>query len=97
MWNQLGLAIALAVAAVAWHRSRSQGGYYDEDVYGMTPATHRRYALASLSFAFYFGAAWRLGGTVQGLGGLTVYAVVVILYGASFLRGAEEDEGTQGK
>ena len=57
----------------------------------MTAAVHRRYALVSLAFAALFAGAWLLHGTVEGLAGLTVYILLVIIYGASFLRGAEED------
>jgi hypothetical protein len=92
-WNAVGLALSLAVGVLAWLRAGARGGHYDAGVYAMTPAVHRRYALVSAAFALYFAGAWLLHGNVEGVAGLTVYALVVIIYGTSFLRGAEEDEG----
>ena len=48
MWKAVGILIALAVAIAAWNRGRAAGGHYDADTYGMTPQTHRRYALGGL-------------------------------------------------
>jgi hypothetical protein len=92
MWNAIGAVAALAVAAVAWLRSRSAaGGFYDEGVYGMAPAVHRRYALASAGFAIFFAAALVARADGIGLAVLGIYAVVAILYASSFLRGASDD------
>lgn len=93
MWSVAGLVLALALASIAWFRSRTRGGHYDAAVYAMTPAVHRRYALVSLAFATFFAVTLAMRASGAGLAGLTVYALVVLLYGASFLRGAEEDDG----
>ncbi len=93
MWNAAGFAIALALCALASWRSRARGGFYDAEVYGMTPATHRSYAAISLAFAVFFAVAWWRNLGSAGLYALAVYAVIVIFYGTSFLRGAYEDEG----
>lgn len=89
-WSAAGCAGALACAALAWHKSRARGGFYDAHVYGMSPATHRRYAWAFCGFAALFAVltAARIDSVVA-LGALTLAAV---FYGASFLRGAEERE-----
>ncbi|MGZ3498221.1 MAG: hypothetical protein ACXWNK_05210 [Vulcanimicrobiaceae bacterium] len=93
MWSLIGAILALAVSGFAWQRSRSpKATFYERDVYDMTPAVHRRYAVASLAFAILFivGAAWP---RVPAVPLLAVYAVVAILYLASFVRGATgEDE-----
>ncbi len=51
MWGALGLVLALFTAQFAWRRSlRETVNFYASDVYGMSRSTHRRYALASLTF-----------------------------------------------
>lgn len=90
MWSFLGLALALVVAAAAWRRSATRGGYYDEELYAMTSRTHRRYALTSLAFAACFALAYALRIEAIGIAALTVYAVIAALYGSSFLRGAAD-------
>jgi hypothetical protein len=93
MWNIGGLALSLAIAAIAVLRSRASGGYYDAEVYGMLPATHRRYAAISLAFASFFAVAWALHAAAAGLAALTVYVLIAIFYVTSFLRGyADVDE-----
>lgn len=89
-WSLAGLAGALALAAVAWWRSRSPGGFYDREVYGMSARSHRRYAAIGLMFAAYFAAtlAWGLG--TAGIAGLALYAVVAVFYATSFLQGAPD-------
>ena len=57
MYSIAGLVLALGVAAAAWQRSRSAGGFYDAQVYGMDRATHRRYCAISLGFAAFFALA----------------------------------------
>jgi hypothetical protein len=91
MWNLIGAVAALAVGAVAWRRSHAAaGGFYDEGVYGMAPAIHRRYALAGLAFAIYFIAAFALHASTAGMAGLAVFALIAILYASSFIRGASD-------
>ena len=54
------------------------------------PAHHRRYAAVSLAFAVALGIAFALRATFVGLIVLAVYAVIVILYFSSFIRGASD-------
>jgi len=91
MWNTVGIALALTIAAVAIVRSRAKGGYYDTEVYGMVPATHQRYAAISLAFAGFFGVALALGAQTAGTVALAAYALIALLYGTSFLRGFSDD------
>ncbi|MHB1549904.1 MAG: hypothetical protein ACYDG0_10180 [Vulcanimicrobiaceae bacterium] len=93
MWSYAGLLCALGTGAVAWLRSRTANGtFYERDVYGMTPRSHRRYAYASAIFALYFiASAFRP--SLPAVPALAVFAVVAILYASSFVRGATgEDE-----
>lgn len=92
MWSLAGLIAALAMALFAWSRSRRPGGYYDVEVYAMTARTHRGVALAALAFAVCFAATFALRIESVAIVGLAVYVVVATFYGASFLRGASEDE-----
>jgi len=90
MWNLIGVAAALGIAALAWRSSRSAGGFYAAGVYGMAPAIHRRYAVAGLSFAACFALAFAFHATLAGLYGLAIFAVIAILYLSSFVRGASD-------
>jgi hypothetical protein len=92
IYNVAGVALALGVAAIAWARSRSAGGFYDRELYGMDAAAHRRYAIASLAFAAYFAAAYVARSAAAGIAGLALYAVVAVLYVASFLQGARDPD-----
>ena len=92
MWSLAGLTVALAMALLAWWKSRNEGGYYDAHVYAMTARSHRGFALAGLAFAAFFAATFALGRESVGTVGLGVFAVVAIFYTASFLRGASDDE-----
>jgi hypothetical protein len=85
-----GVILALAVGTVAWQRSRSTGGFYDREVYGMAPAAHRRYALVSLGFATFFVVAYGLRSSAAGLAGLALYALIAVFYATSFLQGAPD-------
>ena len=91
MWSLIGLAIAVAIAAFAWHRGGA-GGYYDAQVYAMTARTHRGYALTSLAFAAFFAVTFALKRNAAGVAGLALYAVIAIFYITSFLRGASDEE-----
>lgn len=93
MWNIGGLALALFIAAIAFLRSRTRGGYYDAELYGMSPSTHRRYAAISLAFALFFAIAWSLHARAPGLVALAIYAVIALLYVTSFLRGYADNDG----
>ncbi len=93
MWNMGGLALALFIAAIAFLRSRTRGGYYDAELYGMAPSIHRRYAAISLAFALFFAIAWGLHAQASGLVALAIYAVIALLYLTSFLRGYADTDG----
>ncbi|MGA8325804.1 MAG: hypothetical protein WB757_06975 [Candidatus Cybelea sp.] len=90
IWSAAGALLALLLAAVAWRRSRSKGGFYDVEVYAMTPQIHRRYALLSLAFAAYFAATLALHKASAGIAGLVLYALIAVLYATSFLQGAPD-------
>lgn len=88
----VGAFVSLLLAAAAYLRSRGTGGFYDRDVYGMTEASHRRYALMALAFgvAFAIAAEWFAGiATVWLYAGFVLFAV---FYLTSYLRGAHEDD-----
>jgi hypothetical protein len=90
-WSVAGLGLALAVGAIALRCSRSPGGFYDRGVYGMSAASHRRYATISLAFAVYFAATFAFRYDVAGIAGLALYALVAVFYAASFLQGAPDE------
>ena len=92
MWSLAGLVAALCMALFALLRSRRAGGYYDAQVYEMTARTHRAYAIAALAFVAFFGATFALRAESVAVMGMAVFAVAAAFYGASFLRGASEDE-----
>jgi hypothetical protein len=87
----IGLGVALVVAAAAWRCSRSPGGFYDRETYGMDSSAHKRYAALSLVFAAYFAATYALGLGPAGIAGLALYALIAVFYAASFLRGASDE------
>jgi hypothetical protein len=92
IWSLAGLVLAFGIAVAALYRSRARGGFYDTQVYGMTSASHRRYALVSLAFAAYFvcTVAWHL--ETAGIAGLALYALIAVFYATSFLRGFADDD-----
>jgi hypothetical protein len=92
MWAAAGLVLSLAAAVFALYRSaRTPSNYYEADVYGMTPALHRRYAFASLLFAGAFAASFFFPQVpvVPVLGG---FAVLFIFYFSTFLRGFSDED-----
>lgn len=83
MLSIAGCAAALLLAGVAaWGVGAN---FYAADVYGMTRASHQRFAAACLVFAGLFAASLLLPAAAVPLWGL--FTVAAILYGASFLRG----------
>jgi hypothetical protein len=90
MWSLAGLILALGVAAAAWQRSRSAGGFYDGQTYGMDARAHRRYAGVSLAFALFFAATYAAGFASAGIAGLALYGLIAVLYATSFLQGASD-------
>ncbi len=91
IWSLIGLILALAVAAAASRCSRSTGGFYDRETYGMDPSSHRRYAALSLAFAVYFAVTYAGGLGPAGIAGLALYAVIALFYATSFLQGASDE------
>lgn len=77
---------------MAWFRSMRPHGFYDAGVYAMTARSHRRFAGLSLAFAAFFALALGLHRDALGVGGLGLYAIAAVWYGASFLRGASDDD-----
>jgi hypothetical protein len=86
----IGIAAALGVTLIAWRSAAGTGGYYDREIYGMSAATHRRWALVSLAFAGVFIAAQLLAFPTAGIAALALYALLAVFYLTSFLRGASE-------
>lgn len=88
----IGSVVALLLAVAAYLRSRAPGGFYDREVYGMTPAVHRRYAAIALGFALAFAAAarWFTAGATIWL--YAAFVLFAVFYLTSYLRGASEDD-----
>lgn len=91
-WNLTGACCAFVLALFAYTRSRARGGYYDADVYGMTPVIHRRYAFAALGWGLGFTAATIAHAGTIGLWLFAPFVVFALFYLTSFLRGAHEDD-----
>jgi peptidoglycan biosynthesis protein MviN/MurJ (putative lipid II flippase) len=92
-WDLAGAIASLLLAAAAYIRSRGAGGFYDAQVYGMTPATHRSYAATALAFALAFFAAglwWPSGSATIWIG--AAFVLFAVFYLTSYLRGASEDD-----
>lgn len=87
-----GLLLSLGLAAIAWRRSRTGGGFYESEVYAMDRAAHRRYAAVGLAFALIFAVAYALKLATAGIAALGLYAVVAVFYAASFLQGAADSD-----
>jgi len=92
MWVVSGLVLSVVLALVAWTRSKAASGtYYESQVYGMGPRAHQGYGLAFaiLAIALLGAIMW----SPLALPVLAILALIAILYGATFLRGASgEDE-----
>jgi hypothetical protein len=91
LYSAAGIVAACIVAVVAWQCSRSPGGFYDREAYGMTRGTHRRYGAVSLAFALYFAITYALHLDGAGIAGLALYALLAVFYAASFLQGAPDE------
>ena len=92
MWSMLGFLFSLALALLALTRSRALGGFYDADVYGMTVATHRRYAWVSFGFTVVFAATFLLRAPAVGLWAFAFFTLLAIFYLTSFLRGFSDHD-----
>ncbi len=85
--------MALLGMLVAAGRARRPAlSYYEAHVYHMTPHSHARFAAVSAAFAVLFVIAG-LYPRLPAVPPLAIYTVLIVLYGASFVRGAAgEDE-----
>lgn len=92
-WSVLGLAGSGIIALFALRRSRTPGGYYDTDVYGMTPATHRAYAVVGGAFSAGFIFTCLSRASTIGFYLFAAFVLFALFYLTSFLRGAHEDDG----
>ena len=92
-WELAGAIASILLGATAYVRSRGSGGFYDNEVYGMTAHTHQRYALAAAAFALaFFAAGWwwpRTGATIWLFAAFVLFAV---FYLTSYLHGASESD-----
>lgn len=91
LYSVAGIVAASIVAIAAWRCSRSPGGFYDREVYGMSETAHRRYAAVSMAFVAYFAVTCALRLDTAGIAGLALYAVIAVFYAASFLQGAPDE------
>jgi hypothetical protein len=92
-WDDAGAIASLLLGAAAYLRGRGPGGFYDAQVYGMTPRTHRAFAVASLVFSLAFfavGRWWPSGAATIWVG--AAFVLFAVFYLSSYLRGAYEDE-----
>jgi hypothetical protein len=90
MWAWIGTLIAalggLIALVAALPRVRS---FYAAEVYGMTARSHARFAALSAVFVALFIVA-ALMPALPAVPLLAVYALLLVLYGASFARGSSE-------
>jgi hypothetical protein len=91
VWSVAGFVLAIALSAVAWRRSAATAGYYDGQVYGMTPGIHRRYAAIGLAFAAVFALVACLRFETAGIVALAIFTPLAIFYATYFARGADDE------
>jgi len=93
MWALIGLGSALLGAALAvWRLKARTASFYEHEVYGMTRVSHLRFAQISSAFAVLFALCVFIP-KLPAVAVLAAYAVLLILYAATFVRGAAgEDE-----
>jgi hypothetical protein len=92
-WELAGALASVLLAAAAYLRSRGNGGFYDAEVYGMTAATHRRYAVAGAIFAIgFFALAVAAPGGPATIWLFAAFVLVAVFYVTSYLRGASDDD-----
>ena len=93
MYGTFGVIIAAIGAVLAYRNARvTSRSFYATQVYNVTARGHMRFAWTSLSCAIVFLIDRFFFNTIA-IPLLALYAVLAILYGASFVRGATgEDE-----
>ena len=83
---------ALAFTAFAYARSFAKSGYYDGAIYGMTAATHRKYAGVGLLLGAIIWTLFLVHQEAIAMVADAVLAIVAVFYLSSFLRGAHEEQ-----
>jgi hypothetical protein len=93
MWAWIGLGSALLGAASAlWYLKSRATSFYEREIYGTTRAAHFHFVQISLAFAIVFTISTLIP-KLPAVPFLAVYAVLLILYAATFARGSTgEDE-----
>ena len=92
VWAWTGAALAVLAAFVALVRARAtRRTVYESEIYGLGARSHARFALVSAAFAVVFLLAAFVP-AIPPVPILALYSVVLILYAASFARGATEAE-----
>ncbi len=92
MWSALGLGLSILVCIAATYKSKRGGGsFYANEVYGMTPKSHRAYAAVSALFAALFAVSFFVR-VVPTVPLLAAYALVFLFYVSSFARGFSDEE-----
>ena len=87
MWAIAGVALAALGGAVALIRAAAgTAAGYDAHGYGMTPRSHRRFALLSGAFVVAFAIAVRVP-ALPAIPLLGIYVLALVLYASSFARG----------
>lgn len=92
IWSWLGIACALTAGLLAFVRSRAPGGFYDTDVYAMTPRTHRTYAAIFAGLAAFFCGTLVLHSQDAATIGFAALVLIGVFYVTSFLRGFSDDQ-----
>lgn len=82
---------ALAFALFAYARSYAKSGFYDAEVYGMTAASHRKYAGIGLCLGAIVWTLFRMNQQTFAFMLDAVLVIVAVFYLSSFLRGAHEE------
>ena len=91
-WAWIGAALAVLAAFVALVRARAtRRTFYESEIYGLGVRSHVRFAFVSAAFAVVFLLAAFVP-AIPPVPILALYSVVLILYAASFARGATEPE-----
>jgi hypothetical protein len=91
-WAWVGLGCALLGSYLALLRSKASArSFYEQEVYDMTPTSHRRFAQASLGFAAFFAIS-TLTPKIPAIPVLAMYTLILILYAATFVRGATGED-----
>jgi len=86
-----GLLVSAGTAAsAAWRAVRGTGNVYANEVYGMTAATHARYAAAGTMAACLCAAAW-FRPEVPETAAFAGAVLVSVFYFTSFLRGFSDE------